>query len=245
MIQADHLTFSYPGRPPVLRDISFEIATGEHVALMGPNGSGKSTLALLMKGLYPPDSGTLSVDGTVSAGEDARNLIMQRVGLVFQNPDNTIVSTTVERELAFGLENLGIPPTDMAGRIDRAIGVFGLAPYRHTNPASLSGGGKAAPRPRQVSWSCGPRTSFSTNRHPSSTPPAGAGSSPRSGGNRGTAPPSFTSPPSSRKRGWRIASSSSVKTASTAAGRRGMCCHVPACSAPAASLNVPVRTVPA
>ena len=142
MISIQNLTYAYPGTPPVLNDLSLTIETGSHVAVMGPNGSGKSTLALLMKGLYAPVSGSVTVDDIPSGSADLQYKIMKRVGLVFQNPDNTIVTTTVEEELAFGLENLGVPPSEMRDRVDSALDRFGLSQYRHTNPTSLSGGEK-------------------------------------------------------------------------------------------------------
>ena len=141
MIVFEHLFFSYPGCPPVLRDISLVIKAGAHVAVMGPNGSGKSTLALLMKGLFLPSEGAVGVDGfTASADERSRFEVMKRVGIVFQNPANTIVATTVERELAFGLENLGIPDDEMRARVNEALDRFGLARHRHISPDHLSGG---------------------------------------------------------------------------------------------------------
>jgi energy-coupling factor transport system ATP-binding protein len=143
MIILSHLTYSYPGQTPVLDDLSLTFETGVHTALMGPNGSGKSTLALLIKGLILPTGGAVNVDGlSAASGEKDRLEVMKRVGLVFQNPDNTIVATTVERELAFGLENLGIPGEEMRGRVDEALSLFDLAEYRHANPNHLSGGEK-------------------------------------------------------------------------------------------------------
>ncbi|MCE5252406.1 ATP-binding cassette domain-containing protein [bacterium] len=142
MITVTDLTFAYPGQSPVLNSIGFSILPGTHVAVLGPNGSGKSTLALILKGLLRPSSGTVTVDGFSPDSESSRFEIMKRVGLVFQNPDNTIVATTVERELAFGLENMGVPPDEMARRVDEALTKFDLVHYRHANPSNLSGGEK-------------------------------------------------------------------------------------------------------
>ena len=142
MITANDLTFAYPGQEPVLRSVSLNIQAGSHVAVMGSNGSGKSTLAFLIKGLLQPVSGSISVDGFSPDNDTSRFEIMKRVGLVFQNPDHTIVATTVEREIAFGLENSGVPPDEMKHRVNDALGRFGLMRYRHTNPANLSGGEK-------------------------------------------------------------------------------------------------------
>ncbi len=142
MIKAQNLTFAYPGRPPVLEQIDLEILSGSNVAILGPNGSGKSTLALLIKGLLSPLSGTVTVDGIEAVDDVSHFEVMKRVGLVFQNPDNTIVTTTVETELAFGLENLGIPREEMIARVDETLHRFDLQRYRHTNPTNLSGGEK-------------------------------------------------------------------------------------------------------
>ncbi len=142
MIELDRLTFAYPGAPPVLRDFTLDITDGAHVGLTGSNGSGKTTLALLVKGVLAPSGGRVIVDGIAGDSPDARRAILERVGLVFQNPEDTIVSTTVERELAFGLENMGIPAGEMDRRVDEAIDRFGLAGLRYANPLALSGGEK-------------------------------------------------------------------------------------------------------
>ena len=142
MIELSGLTFAYPGESPVLRDISLTVPGGSHVALMGKNGTGKSTLALLVKGLLFPSAGTVTVDGLTATDDASRREVMKRVGLVFQNPDNTIVATTVERELAFGLENTGVPAGEMRARVEEALERFDLQDYRYTNPSHLSGGEK-------------------------------------------------------------------------------------------------------
>jgi energy-coupling factor transport system ATP-binding protein len=141
MIVLDRLTYSNHGETPVLREISLAVGSGSHVAVMGPNGSGKSTLALLVKGLYLPTGGTITVDGfSAAADEHSRFEVMKRVGIVFQNPDDTIIGTTVERELAFGLENLGVPDAEMRERVNEALDRFDLSRHRHTSPDHLSGG---------------------------------------------------------------------------------------------------------
>ncbi len=142
MIELHDLSFSYPGHEPILHGLNLTFAAGSHVALSGPNGAGKSTLALLVKGLLGPDSGELLVDGMAAVDEKTRDMIMRRVGLVFQNPENTFVATTVERELAFGLENLGVDPAEMRARVDESLERFDLARYRFKNPSQLSGGEK-------------------------------------------------------------------------------------------------------
>ena len=142
MITANNLTFAYPGQPPILKNLNLSLSDGTYVALTGPNGSGKTTLALLIKGLLAPSAGKLSIDGLSPVDESTRFEIMKRVGLVFQNPENTIVTTTVETELAFGLENLGVPLEEMKERVNEALKRFNLDEYRHTNPTNLSGGEK-------------------------------------------------------------------------------------------------------
>ncbi|MFC1693692.1 ABC transporter ATP-binding protein [Candidatus Latescibacterota bacterium] len=142
MIKATNLTFAYPGCPTALKEINLTISPGSHVAVMGKNGSGKTTLALLLKGILRPSLGNVVVDGFDAGKEDSRFEIMKRVGIVFQNPDDTIVATTVERELAFGLENTGVPPQEIQERVDEMLNRFDLETYRHTNPSHLSGGEK-------------------------------------------------------------------------------------------------------
>jgi len=142
MITLENICFAYPGSAPVLEDISFTIESGSSVAVMGPNGSGKTTLAFLLKGILAPTGGRITVDGVSAGNETARDELMRQVGLVFQNPENTIVATTVEAELAFGLENLGVPRDEMIIRIEEALERFQLVRYRHTNPSHLSGGEK-------------------------------------------------------------------------------------------------------
>ena len=142
MITAHNLTFAYSGQPPILKNLNLSISDGTYVALMGPNGSGKTTLALLIKGLLTPSAGTVTVDGLNAVDEISHFEVMKRVGLVFQNPENTIVTTTVEAELAFGLENLGVPRDEMKERVNSALKHFDLEQYRHKNPTNLSGGEK-------------------------------------------------------------------------------------------------------
>lgn len=142
MIKTDRLCFAYPDCPPLLRGISLTVGAGEHVALTGPNGSGKSTLALMIKGVLAPTGGSLTVNGCTVSDNASRREVMSMVGLVFQNPDNTFVATTVEREIAFGMENIGVSPDEMERRIGEALENFDLARYRYTNPSRLSGGEK-------------------------------------------------------------------------------------------------------
>jgi len=142
MIEVMDLTFQYPGGEGMfaLRGVSFTLKPGERVALMGANGSGKTTLVLCLNGLLKPVSGRVVVDGLHT--KDSGNLyeIRRRVGMVFQNPDNQIVTTTVLREIAFGLENMGVPMAEMRSRVEHMLTMFGLGEYQHTPPHLLSGG---------------------------------------------------------------------------------------------------------
>jgi len=142
MIELSHVSFSYPGSIPAVSDVTLSIGRGEYIAVLGANGSGKTTLALLAKGLLESSSGTVAVDGIPAVSTASRHEVMRRVGLVFQNPDDTFVATTVERELAFGMENIGLDPRKMHARIDSALARYDLERYRHANPTRLSGGEK-------------------------------------------------------------------------------------------------------
>ena len=142
MIEVRDLTFEYPGGEGLfaLRGISFALKPGERVAMMGANGSGKTTLVQCLNGLLKPVSGSVSVDGLSTEDSGSLYEIRRRVGMVFQNPDNQIVTTTVLREIAFGLENMGVTTEEMRSRVEEAVTLFGLGEYRHTPPHLLSGG---------------------------------------------------------------------------------------------------------
>ena len=140
MIEIKQLSFSYPGSEPILKNVSFTIGPGETIGVMGGNGSGKTTLARCLNGLYEPTSGDVVVDGINTKDHEAIYEVHRRVGLVFQNPDHQIVATTVEREIAFGLENLAIEHAEMLTRVNEALEKFDLARYRQTEPHMLSGG---------------------------------------------------------------------------------------------------------
>lgn len=142
MIRVRDLSFSHPGDIPALHGIDLEIRPGERLAIIGANGSGKSTLARCLNGLHRPRSGQVVVDELSTGDPRALFAIRQRVGMVFQNPDDQLVSTMVETEIAFGLENLGIQPSEMRRRVDQVLGDFHLAPYRRHPPHLLSGGEK-------------------------------------------------------------------------------------------------------
>ncbi len=125
-----------------LDNVGLTLKEGESVAIIGSNGSGKTTLAKLLNALILPDTGVVRVDGLNTRDKDAQKLIRQRVGMVFQNPDNQIVSTSVEREIAFGLENLAMPYQQMRTKVERALKYFNLERYRDHPPHKLSGGEK-------------------------------------------------------------------------------------------------------
>lgn len=143
IIEITNVTFSYETRPePTLRDVTFDVHRGEILALIGSNGSGKTTLAKQMNAVYLPDSGTVSVDGILTSDENRLMDIRRRVGMVFQNPDNQIVSSVVEEDVAFALENLGVDPLEMRRRVDRALATVGMTRYATYDPNNLSGGQK-------------------------------------------------------------------------------------------------------
>ena len=123
-------------------DLSLSIEEGSFVALLGRNGSGKSTIARLINGLNQPNEGTVTVDGMNAADEETAFEVRSRVGLVFQNPDNQIVGTIVEEDVAFGPENLGVPPDEMRRRVDDALAAVNMYEYKSHAPHRLSGGQK-------------------------------------------------------------------------------------------------------
>lgn len=125
-----------------LRGIDLSIERGEFVAIVGANGSGKSTLARHLNGLLLPSAGQVWVDGLTTANSGHLAAIRQRVGMVFQNPDHQLVASTLEEDVAFGPENLGLPPADIRRRVDEALAVVGLDGYRLQPPHLLSGGQK-------------------------------------------------------------------------------------------------------
>lgn len=142
MIQLSDISFRYYGNShDSLKNIDVTIHEGEWVAIIGPNGSGKSTLARIMNGLLVPTSGEVRIKNIVLDDQtvwDAR----QEIGMVFQNPDNQFVGSTVEDDVAFGLENNGIPREEMIQRIEAALTEVGMSRYKLHEPARLSGGQK-------------------------------------------------------------------------------------------------------
>ncbi len=148
-IEIKDLEFSYINEieePPVvtevLKGVSLSIEKGEFVAVLGHNGSGKSTLAKCINGINIPQNGSITVDG-MSVSDESRLLdIRQKVGMVFQNPDNQIVATIVEEDVAFALENMGVEPKEIRRRVDEALQTVGMYEYRMHAPHKLSGGQK-------------------------------------------------------------------------------------------------------
>ncbi|MBQ8686912.1 MAG: energy-coupling factor transporter ATPase [Ruminococcus sp.] len=147
-LKADHVWFHYTDEEgnrtsdDVLKDVSLEIEKGSFTAVLGHNGSGKSTLARLMNGILVPGSGTVLVEGMDTRDEDLLYDIRRHVGMVFQNPDNQIVATIVEEDVAFGPENLGIDPAEIRRRVDDALRAVDMYDYRLHAPSQLSGGQK-------------------------------------------------------------------------------------------------------
>lgn len=126
----------------VLKSVSLDILRGGFTAILGHNGSGKSTIAKHMNAILLPCGGTVWVDGIDTRDEEKLFDIRSRVGMVFQNPDNQIVATIVEEDVAFALENMGVPPDEMRERVDDALKSVGMYEYREHSPHQLSGGQK-------------------------------------------------------------------------------------------------------
>lgn len=150
LIKFDNVSFSYqttdekdnPVSIPVLKDFNLSIEQGSFVAILGHNGSGKSTVAKLTNGILFADNGTVTVNGKVAKNDDSIYDIRRDAGMVFQNPDNQIVSSIVEEDVAFGVENLGVPADECRKRVDDALKTVGMYEYRLKTPSKLSGGQK-------------------------------------------------------------------------------------------------------
>lgn len=143
IINVQNISYKYTDEDqrPALQDVSFSINRGEWVAIIGPNGSGKSTLAKTINGLIEPDHGQVTVGGLPLNEENVWS-IRQMVGMVFQNPDNQFVGSTVQDDVAFGLENLGVPREDMIERVRSALEKVNMLEFAEREPARLSGGQK-------------------------------------------------------------------------------------------------------
>lgn len=142
VLELKNVSFSYDKKTPVLKGVSLSVEKGEYVVIMGRNGSGKSTLSKLFNALLKPDEGEVSVFGFSSADKDSLFEIRRRTGVVFQNPDNQLVATIVEDDVAFGPENVGLPREEIGKRIDFALKSVGMENYRKSATDRLSGGQK-------------------------------------------------------------------------------------------------------
>ena len=141
-LSVKNLSFQYPNQPKeAVHDVTFHVYKGEWVAIVGHNGSGKSTVAKLLIGLLKPKSGEIRLFDTVLTEETVWD-IRKRMGIVFQNPDNQFVGTTVQDDVAFGLENNGIPREQMVKRVQAAIQQVGMEEFLLKEPHHLSGGQK-------------------------------------------------------------------------------------------------------
>ncbi len=146
LIEIKDLNFRYDepenGGSSVLRDINLSVKRGSFNVILGHNGSGKSTLAKLMNGMLKPDKGIVLVDGIDTRDEEKEFEVRRRLGLVFQNPDNQIICTIVEEDVAFGPENLGLNPKEIRNRVDNALAAVGMSDFKSAAPHRLSGGQK-------------------------------------------------------------------------------------------------------
>lgn len=150
-IRIEKLFFSYEDeesavRVPIIRGIDLDIEEGSFVAVLGHNGSGKSTLAKLLNMILVPDSGKIYIDGRDITSPDLTDddviALRQDIGMVFQNPDNQIVATIVEEDVAFGPENMGVEPSEIRRRVDDALRIVGMSEFKKHSPHMLSGGQK-------------------------------------------------------------------------------------------------------
>ena len=151
MIEARDVFFTYEGEDeatalPAVNGVSISVRKGEYVCLLGRNGSGKSTLAKLFSLILAPDSGEILINGKTVKEENMTDdelfEIRRTVGMVFQNPDNQLVATVVEEDVAFGPENLGVPTDEIRKRVDESLALVGMSEYAKTAPHMLSGGQK-------------------------------------------------------------------------------------------------------
>ena len=146
IIHTEHLSFAYTGAegvaPTVLKDVTLDIEQGSFVAILGHNGCGKSTLAKHMNAILLPSGGKVYVAGMDTTDESKTLDIRRTVGMVFQNPDNQIVASIVEEDVAFAPENLGVEPAEIRRRVDEALAAVGMTEYARHAPHLLSGGQK-------------------------------------------------------------------------------------------------------
>lgn len=144
-IVLDSVSYSYPSSPKreILSGLTVTIEAGTFVSVVGPNGCGKSTMLRVLNGLIVPNKGRVCIDGLTSSNRKDILPIRQKVALLFQNPDNAIVGDTVEEDIAFGPENLGLDEDEITNRVNEALAAVGLEDKRFSSPQALSGGEKA------------------------------------------------------------------------------------------------------
>ena len=141
-ISVENLSFHYSESREILKNVSIDIEEGDFVAILGHNGSGKSTLAKHFNAILLPSEGRILVDGLDTSKDENISKIRRTVGMVFQNPDNQIIATVVEEDVAFALENLGVPRDEMIKRVDEALDTVGMLKYKKHSTTQLSGGQK-------------------------------------------------------------------------------------------------------
>ncbi len=148
IIDAVNVRYSYEenaseaGAAEAVRGVSMQVYRGEFLCVLGHNGSSKSTLAKLLNGLFTPTSGSVTVCGMNTNEEDKQVEIRKSAGMVFQNPDNQLVATIVEEDVAFGPENLGVPQRELRQRVDEALAAVNMSEFARSSPHKLSGGQK-------------------------------------------------------------------------------------------------------
>ena len=143
IIEIKNLSFQYEGSSKkVLKNLNIDIKEGEFICVLGHNGSGKSTLAKLINAQYIPTEGDILVGNMNTKDDDSLWDIREMCGMVFQNPDNQLVATIVEEDVAFGPENLGVPREELRKRVDDCLELVGMSEYKRHSPALLSGGQK-------------------------------------------------------------------------------------------------------
>lgn len=143
IIDTQNVHYSYEEElSEAVRGVSLQVYKGEFLCILGHNGSGKSTLAKLLNGLFTPTAGSVTVCGMDTKDEDKQLDIRKSAGMVFQNPDNQLVATIVEEDVAFGPENLGVPQPELRNRVDDALAAVNMSEFARSSPHKLSGGQK-------------------------------------------------------------------------------------------------------
>ena len=142
IITAENITFRYSERKDIIKNLSLEIEEGDYVALLGHNGRGKSTFAKHLNAILTPSEGKVTVAGLDTSDDNNLAQIRRTVGMVFQNPDNQIIATVVEEDVAFALENLGVEQSEMIRRVDEALDTVGMLKFKKHSTTQLSGGQK-------------------------------------------------------------------------------------------------------